>query len=152
MTGFIRGLFSKRQPDEASVPKPEKVKPEKVKPAPRRAQPSDAYFLDADSAVSLGNLDYMRTVKKIRRTYAKSVNGVVPSSIKEVSSLSSSKSSQNLDLTIEQASSFDAFSASQSNGGSNTTQATPTSSQVRERRRADSSLDEFRNMAKEIRK
>lgn len=139
MTGFIRGLFSKRQPDEATNPKPEKVKPEKVKPVPQRTQQnSTAYFLDADNASSMGNIDYMRTVKNIKRTYAKGVSGVVPDLNTEVSSMTAKKQKK-----IAEAS---AFGATQSN----TTASTPTPSQVRDRRRADSSMDTFRNMAKDI--
>lgn len=52
MTGFIRGLFSKKKKPEA---------------------PSNAFFLDDDSAKSLGNLDYMRTPNTVRRTFAKSL-------------------------------------------------------------------------------
>lgn len=142
MTGFIRGLFSKRQPDEAANQKPERVKPEKAKPVPQRVkQNSDAYFLDADSATSMGNIDYMRTVKNIKRTYAKGVNGVVPDLNTEVSSMTAKKQKK---LDAAQSS----FGAAQPN----TTAATPSPEQVRERRRADSSMDMFRNMAKDIRK
>ncbi len=137
MTGFIRGLFSKRQPDEAAI-----SKPEKVKPVPQRVkQNSDAYFLDADSATSMGNIDYMRTVKNIKRTYAKTIDGIVPDLNTEVSSMTARKQKK-----MDEAPS--SFGAAQSN----TTASTPTPSEVRERRRADSSMDTFRNMAKDIRK
>jgi Na+-transporting NADH:ubiquinone oxidoreductase subunit NqrC len=141
VTGFIKGLFSKRQPnDEAAASKPEKVKPEKVKPVPQRVQKnSDAYFLDADSASSMGNIDYMRTVKNIKRTYAKGINGAVPDLNTQVSSMTAKKQ-QKMDAAQS------SFGAAQSN----TTAATPTPAQVRERRRADSSMDMFRNMAKDI--
>jgi hypothetical protein len=147
VTGFIRGLFSKRQPDEAAASKsekvkPEKVKPEKVKPMPQRSQQnSNAYFLDADSATSMGNIDYMRTVKNIKRTYAKSINGIVEDLNTEVSAMAAKKK-QKMDAAQ---SSFGAVQP-------NITAATPTPEQVRERRRADSSMDVFRNMAKGIRK
>ncbi|PZV13763.1 MAG: hypothetical protein DCF22_10235 [Leptolyngbya sp.] len=137
MTGFIRGLFSKRQPDEAAAPKPEKVKP-----VPQRVQQnSDAYFLDADSATSMGNIDYMRTVKNIKRTYAKSINGTVADLNTEVSAMTAKKQKK-----------MDATQSSLEAAQSNTTASTPTPAQVRERRRADSSMDMFRNMAKDIRK
>ena len=142
MTGFIRGLFSKRQSDEAANSKPEKVKPEKAKPVPQRVkQNSDAYFLDADSATSMGNIDYMRTVKNIKRTYAKSVDGIVPDLNTEVSSMTAKKQKK-----------MDAARSSFGDAQSNTTAPTPAPAQVRERRRADSSMDMFRNMAKDIRK
>ncbi len=138
MTGFIRGLFSKRQSDEAAAPKPEKVKP-----APQRVQQnSDAYFLDPDSATSMGNIDYMRTVKNIKRTYAKTVNGTVPDLNVEVSSMTARKQKK-----VDTAQSL-SFGAAQPTPPT----ATPTPAQVRERRRADSSMDMFRDMAKDIRK
>ncbi len=142
MTGFIRGLFSKRQPDDEAASKSEKVKPEKAKPVPQRVQQnSDAYFLDADSASSMGNIDYMRTVKNIKRTYAKSINGIVPDLNIEVSAMTAKKQKE-----------MDAAQSSFGAAQSNTTASTPTPAQVRERRRADSSMDMFRDMAKDIRK
>jgi hypothetical protein len=50
MTGFIRGLFSKKDKTEA---------------------PSGSFYLDSDEAKTLGNLEYMRTPNTVRRTFAK---------------------------------------------------------------------------------
>ncbi|NES03671.1 MAG: hypothetical protein F6K22_12945 [Okeania sp. SIO2F4] len=49
MTGFIRGLFGKKDDN----------------------QPKEAFFLDQDAATSLGNLDYMRKSKTVKRSYPK---------------------------------------------------------------------------------
>lgn len=54
MTGFIRGLFGKKEK------------------APE--EPKGAFFLDDDTAKSMGNLDYMRKPSKVRRTFPKSVS------------------------------------------------------------------------------
>ncbi|MDX1976547.1 MAG: hypothetical protein SFT94_02640 [Pseudanabaenaceae cyanobacterium bins.68] len=55
MTGFIRGLFGKKQ-DEATVIKKDK--------------PGE-FFLDPDSAKTYGDIEYMRTAKAVRKTYPK---------------------------------------------------------------------------------
>jgi hypothetical protein len=89
----------------------------------------------------MGDVDYMRTVKKIRRTYAKTPTRIVPDLETEVSAMTAKKQKA-MDATQS------SLSASQPRSSS----STPTPSEVRERRRADSSMDMFRNMAKDIRK
>jgi hypothetical protein len=59
MTGFIRGLFSKKD-------KEEKVEERLAKPD----KPGE-FFLDNDSAKTFGDIDYMRTAKSVRKTYPK---------------------------------------------------------------------------------
>ncbi|NJR71024.1 MAG: hypothetical protein HC771_22090 [Synechococcales cyanobacterium CRU_2_2] len=54
MTGFIRGLFGKKQKAPES--------------------PKEAFFLDDDAAKSLGDLDFMRNPNTIRRTFPKSAS------------------------------------------------------------------------------
>ncbi len=54
MTGFIRGLFGQKDDN----------------------QPTEAFFLDADSASSLGNVDFMRKSKTVRRSYPKAVGKI----------------------------------------------------------------------------
>ena len=54
MTGFIRGLFGKKEK------------------APKESK--EAFFLDDDSAKSLGNLEYMRKPSTVRRTFPKTVS------------------------------------------------------------------------------
>jgi len=49
MTGFIRGLFARRNGDAG--------------------KPVGDYYLDADSAKTLGDVEYMRKRKKIRHTF-----------------------------------------------------------------------------------
>jgi len=49
MTGFIRGLFGGKKDDAG--------------------KPVGDYYLDADSAKTLGDVEYMRKRKKVRRTF-----------------------------------------------------------------------------------
>ena len=55
MTGFIRGLFGKSKKDDAAGEKKD----------------ANAYFLDADSSKSFGDIDYMRTARAVRKSFPK---------------------------------------------------------------------------------
>ncbi len=94
-----------------------------------------SYYLNMDEAQSLGNVDYMRTAKKIRRTFPKTVNNPEMELEKEVSAMNMS------DGSSAGQSSTEGFSG-----------AAATDPQITERRKSDSSLDMFRSMAKEMRK
>jgi hypothetical protein len=48
--------------------------------------PKGEYFLDDDAAKSMGNTDYMREVKTVRRTFPKGVNGEEFEQVNRVSS------------------------------------------------------------------
>ena len=52
MAGFWQGLFGKKEDSN---------------------QPKDAFFLESDTAKSMGNLDYMRTPNRVRRTFPKTL-------------------------------------------------------------------------------
>lgn len=141
MTGFIRGLFgsktkTKDQPVEKPAPKP------KSAPDPQIA--SEAYYLGTDDAKTYGNLEYMRQAKTIRRTFPKTVGS--PDD-KEYIVTVSSMSSQNgtAESLIKQAASFEEAAAKLE-------QAKTKVDPIAERRRGDSSMDTFRNMARDMRK
>ncbi len=123
MAGFL-GLFSGRKAkfvDEADT-------------TPVQPQKKEAFFLDSDSAKTLGDTEFMRKPITIRRTFAK--GGEL---VQEISSLEKKK-------------------ATTSNTISNPTQSTSSStsqektSAPTERRQADTSMDMFRNMARNIKK
>lgn len=137
MTGFIGalfGLFGGKKASNPSTPKPA---------ASRRGE---AFFLDSDSSKGLGDMDYMRTAKSVKKSYPKAIgklnllSGEVEESIsamekrvggaipKTVSSIPSSSSS-----TFEKKSTF-----------------VPTEATYR--RSASSNMDMFRNMARDIKK
>ncbi|HTL87935.1 MAG TPA: hypothetical protein VL134_00950 [Leptolyngbya sp.] len=146
MTGFIRGLFSKSKPDETSKsasverPKQEKVeRPKKEKPV-RQPKENDAYFLGAPEAQTFGNLEYMQTSRKTRRTFPKTAG-----------------SSEILEY-IQETSSMGRMIAGQSQANSTPkvetqpAQASSTDSGAAQRRKAGSDMDMFRKMAKDMRK
>ncbi|MBF2027923.1 MAG: hypothetical protein IGS48_14360 [Oscillatoriales cyanobacterium C42_A2020_001] len=140
MTGFLRGFFGSKPKDEASAQS--EVKP--PKPAREREQ---AYYLDMDDARTMGNVEYMRTAKKVRRTFPKTVNNEEIELEKEVSSMNMSDRKLGTQVPkLSLGSVVTSTPAAESNG------SVPTNAQVSERRKADSSLDVFRNMAKDIRK
>lgn len=98
----------------------------------------EAFFLNPDDAKTLGNIDYMRKSYKIRRTFPKTKSNQVTEFIQEISSIDKI-SGQPVQPTSSQVSEPKSETPSQS-------QSTPV------RRGADSSMDMFRNMAREIKK
>lgn len=136
MTGFIKGLFRKKQQDtpqtNGNVP----------------SQKPGAYYLDPDDAKTFGDIDYMRSSKTVKRTFAKG-----GARVRQISAM------EDIDANGNMASGKAASSASSSNGMSNgmgtaaqSSQSTPSFSAQNQRRSSDSGMDMFRNMAKEIRK
>lgn len=138
MTGFIRGIFgSKNNDKEKPEPKPQ--------PAPRQPQNNTAYFLDADDAKSYGNLSYMRESKTIRRTFPKTAGN--PEEKEYIVRVSS--------MGFEKADKLNALPTPSTNGLGPTPAQQPLKPQVdevAERRKTDTSMDMFRNMARDIRK
>lgn len=134
MTGFIRGLFGGKKADQPSN-------------APTRPNAKGAYYLGADDAKSFGDIDYMRKSKTVRRTFArkKGQTGEVES-IKQISALESTPFSKNGTFPST------GTSTGSSSSGTTTTQNTNVAKTQTERRKPDSSMDTFRNMAREMRK
>ncbi len=147
-------------------------------------QPKDAFFLEEETAKSMGDTSYMKATKSIKRTYPKTAGGEYFEQVKVVSS---SKSMVNdtrqtgMPKKVEGTSSYSApatsFSSASSFGSSYSAPApTPAPTPAPEpsfsapestapavspsvsneasqaRRKSDSGMDMFRNMAKDIRK
>jgi hypothetical protein len=140
VTGFIRGirgLFSfKSKGNAEEVP-----------------QSQDAFYLSDDDAKTFGDIDYMRSSKKTRRTFPKKIVGEINEFFNEVSSTKKSD--------LKKQSTFDSspFNTTPSNGSQPGTTPPPsassspsTSSNSSERRRSDPNMDMFRNMARDIKK
>jgi hypothetical protein len=134
--GFIGRVFTKKQtegkevqPVEKPVKAPAPVKQKQAK-APAATQ---AYFLESDDAMTFGNLEYMRSVKSIRRTFAKEKVGKDNASVRSLSSLAMQK-----------------LKAEQQAIAQSAAPQSESSAPVSDRRRADSSMDAFRNMARDI--
>lgn len=127
MTGFIKQLF-RSKPRTQEVIEPSKP----VAPPSTNREAGGAYFLDADDAKTFGNVEYMRSSRQIRHTFPKQAVGKDNASVKIVSATEAKR-------------------ASELNSAAQTEQVVPTGSQS-ERRKADSSMDMFRNMARDIKK
>ncbi|WP_017299655.1 hypothetical protein [Nodosilinea nodulosa] len=138
MTGFIRGLFGgkPKNPGESArsvrQPKPQQ---------PTIKQVGGAYFLNEDDAKSYGNIEYMRSSKTVRRTYAKKRGETgEKESIRQISALEA-KRLQDQGLSVEKLAPSEVSS-----------QPAVKKDASAERRKVDTNLDMFRKMAKDIKK
>lgn len=132
MTGFIKNIFgSKSKATTPEAPKPEKP----VAPANNK---SDSFYLDADEAKTLGNIDYMRAARTIKKSFPK-VAGGKKENVERVEIISS----------IEKKSTSEKSVSNVSSTLMSEIQVNTTSS---ERRRLDRSMDVFRKMARDIKK
>ncbi|MCY7272450.1 MAG: hypothetical protein LH702_01560 [Phormidesmis sp. CAN_BIN44] len=140
MTGFIGRLFGSKDKAVEKETKAEAPAPTKKERPAAVPSPKGAFFLDTDSASSMGDVDYMRAVKKVKRTYARTVDSPDHvEQVKEISALNGKISVGNNGSTAPTAASEPQPSVPQNN-------------ETQQRRRSDSSMDMFRNMAKDIRK
>ena len=134
MTGFIRGLFGGKgkNPGEADRP---------VRQRPTVERAGGAFYLDPDDAKSYGDIDYMRSVKTVRRTYAKKRGEVAEKeSIRQISALEAQKVQEN------------GLPAPKAAQAESSFQPAVKKDSTFERRKVDTNLDMFRQMAKDIKK
>jgi len=142
VTGFIKGLFRSKPKAEAAdftEPAPKKPAPKReVAPKPKqRNGRAEAYYLSSDDAKTYGDIEFMRSAKSVRRTFPKAKDGSTPEVVQKISSLEKAADAglipTAMNTTTSQTSMEDTL-------------------KVVERRKADSSMDMFRNMARDIRK
>lgn len=137
MVGFIKNLFGSKSEDNDSGEQPKRKR-------------QKAFYLDPDEAKTYGDIDYMRQPNQTRKSFPKTLNNPEGGEIvEEVSALdkkSLSKPNQNQKNASQQSQFTDPvideselYSAKDD----------PT---VQKRRESDSSLDMFRNMARDIKK
>lgn len=110
------------------------------------ANQSQEYFLDTDQAKTMGNIDYMRTPVKVKKSFPKTKTAILRGEVvEEISATDKATLSQNETpmATSEPASQSGATSQS----GAKLEQNGQVSSQ---RRRPDSSMDQFRKMAQDL--
>lgn len=152
MAGFF-GLFSKKKEEDP--------------------QPRDAFFLDDESAKSMGDTEYMKAPKSIRRTFPAGAGEDHFETTVTVSALKSSTNDSRKDFTPKRvekqvATSYTpatSFSSASSFGSSTPTYSAPepkaqaptespsvSSEETQKRRQSDDSMDMFRNMAKKIKR
>ncbi len=141
MTGFIKGLFR-------SKPKAEAVETQETEIAELPQKPG-AYYLAPDDAKTFGNLEYMRSEKVIRRSFPKAKLGKDNEVIRRISATGMIKELENASPSLNGAVSNGAV-INQVNGKSQPT--APSRSETEDRRRLDSSMDIFRNMARDMKR
>ena len=145
MTGFIKGLFR-------SKPKAEVVEMQETEIA-ELPQKRGAYYLAPDDAKTFGNLEYMRSEKVIRRSFPKAKLGKDNEVIRRISATGMIKELENaLENALPSLNGVASNGAvtNQANGKAEPT--APSRSETEDRRRLDSSMDIFRNMAKDMKR
>ncbi len=112
------------------------------------SQSKQAYYLNDDDSKSFGNIDYMRTAKTVRRTFAKKKGQTEHlESIRQISAMQRANAASNSSFGATPSTSTSSSASSNSAMGNS---SVPSSE--RPRRKASSEMDMFRNMAKDIRK
>lgn len=120
MTGFIRGLFGGNKANNNS----------------------EAFFLDEDTAKGLGNVDFMRTPKTVKKSYPKAAGSINVITGEE-------------EVTVSSINKMDRGEAPKPKSIETSTQSTTTpatSSYSVPPRRSSGDLDMFRQMAKNMKK
>ena len=121
---------------------------------------ADSFYLEPDDSKSLGDIDYMRTVKRVRRTYAKYKSGAQGGQ-KITKSVSATDDTVTADPQYSTGSSFTQSSFSQpssssssesTTASSNGSSSSSSSSSSAPRVNTDTSMDMFRNMAKKLKR
>ncbi|MEL6159179.1 MAG: hypothetical protein AAFQ40_07405 [Cyanobacteria bacterium J06623_5] len=127
--------------------------------------PKQAYYLDNDDAKTFGNIEYMRSSKVVKRTFAKKKG--VKEHLESVRSISATKTTDldgkgnNASVTqpttfgntdfLGSGSSKPAAPAATSSSSASSAESTPKPSQKR-KPSSSNDMDLFRNMAKDIRR
>jgi hypothetical protein len=106
---------------------------------------NEEFFLDSDDAKTMGDIDYMRKSKKVKRTFPNTIGGKGAKIVQEVSSLGKTVTKND---QISQ--SVPAFQSGESASVAST--QAETKQVVEKRRSSDHSMDMFRKMAKSINK
>jgi hypothetical protein len=146
MVGFIKGFFGSKDKKQREM---------EVDSTPsEKAAKAQAYFLDADSAKTLGDLDYMRTAKSVRRTFPKTLaNPQGFEKISQISSIAQLEAMKEAAVTPEAIAKIDAqIEAVKQDNAAQNGQAPSSQTGSGDRRSTDTSLDMFRNMARDIKK
>ncbi|HIK53688.1 MAG TPA: hypothetical protein IGS37_00665 [Synechococcales cyanobacterium M55_K2018_004] len=103
---------------------------------------SKAYFLDPDDAKTLGDIEYMRSAKTVKRTFPRTAtNGGEFEQVKRISA-----------MDMQSVSGMNNVGNAASSNGTLSDATKARNEEVENRRRTDSSMDMFRNMARDIKK
>jgi len=122
--------------------------------------PKQAYYLNDDDAKTFGDIDYMRSAKTVKRTFAKKKGQAEHmESVRQISSTAAKaiEANNNSSAPAKPAVTFSSFNTPAApapkaeESKSATSESTSTPAPAR-RKPATSDMDMFRNMAKDIRK
>ncbi|HZG37528.1 MAG TPA: hypothetical protein VEZ50_02505 [Nodosilinea sp.] len=139
MTGFIRGLFGGKAKNPGEADRPVRRQPAAQQPTIK--QVGGAYFLSDDDAKSYGNIEYMRSSKTVRRTFARKRGDTEErESVRQISALDA-KRLQEQGLAVEKIAPSEV-----------SIQPVVKKDASAERRKGDTNLDMFRKMAKDMKK
>ncbi|KPQ37058.1 MAG: Gammaherpesvirus capsid protein [Phormidesmis priestleyi Ana] len=116
--------------------------------------PKQAFYLNDDDAKSFGNIEYMRSAKTVKRTFAKKKGEEKHlESVRQISAMSAAEIADNNGGFTSNQSSFATISTPASSASSSASSSPAPASAAKPRRKpAGSDMDMFRNMAKEIKK
>lgn len=107
-----------------------------------------AYYLNDDDAKTFGNIDYMRSSKTVRRTFAKKMGQEHIERIRQISAMKAAAADNN--------GVFSPLTQAVANENATTSSAAPDmgvpKSERPRRKLGSNDMDMFRNMAKDIRK
>ena len=118
-------------------------------------QSKEAYYLSDDDAKSFGDIEYMRSVKTVKRTFAKKKGETEHmESVRQISATTMTSVDDTTSYSAPQASWSSSASTSNTPAASTSSESKPAASVPSTPRRVASSndMDMFRNMAKKIRK
>jgi hypothetical protein len=131
MTGFIRGLFNKNKADDIETSASSET----------GSKDANAFFLDADSAKTFGDIDYMRTPKAVKKSFPKMGDSKEGAEMEEVVS-SMVKGGEAMGEAAKSSPKMEKVEVE--------TYQPP--KEIDRRMNTDTSMDMFRNMAKDIKK
>ncbi|NMG60462.1 hypothetical protein E1H12_18570 [Geitlerinema sp. P-1104] len=139
MTGFIRGLFGRKKQKEQNTIK--------------QQQPSEAYFLDNDAAKTYGNIDFMRTSKQVRRTFPKGQRDFNVGETERYIDVSSMEERKFGNSQPTPSVGNTPGAGMNANSNTNTSNSSNLGESFERRQaRTDTSMDMFRNMAKDVKR
>ncbi|MFB6276404.1 MAG: hypothetical protein ABEI32_09710 [Halothece sp.] len=135
MVGFIKNLFGSKSNNNEEQPKRQKQK---------------AFFLDPDEAKTYGDIDYMRQPNTSKKSFPKTLSNPEGGElVEEVSALEKKSLSKK---NGNQTNNNQPSQSSPEPTPENPTASVQNDPAIEQRRKSDSSLDMFRNMARDIKK
>lgn len=141
MVGFIKGLFSSKPKSEENNRSESEVTPSTEAKLRQPSVRQSAFFLDDNDAKTLGNVEYMKASRTVRRTFPKTASE--PEEKETIMTISAMQRTiaNNGSLVVSEPGATPTLKVE-----------APKVDGAAERRRTDTSMDMFRNMARDIKK